>query len=232
MNDINLVIPTTKLDLRLFTVIRSIKSRVSICNSTVQVTVVLNPPRNLESEEKSALEELNVELIMAPLGLGNALRQSYKSNNCETFAFVPDDLPFGFQEIDLSLEFDSKKQDLLVLSKYKKSSNLTLRLVVGRTFRLLSGFLFRIPVSDTQSSFIASRSAVSLFAENCREGGYLITLENILVAQRYRLKISEVAASWKDNAFYRKTNITLTDPIVMAFQLIVMRVRHWIWCFR
>lgn len=232
MKQINLVIPTTKLNERLFAVIEAIKEKVSSSNSSFQLTLVLNPARKLEFEEIRTLERLQVDFLTASRGLGNALKESYRRNTCDTLVFVPDDLPFGFQEIDLALEFDSRKQDLLVLSKYKKSSKLTRRFVAGRIFRFMSGSLFRISVSDTQCSFIASSRAVSLFAENCREVGYLITLENIVVAQKYNLKVSQVEAKWKTGEFDRKSNLTLVDPIIMTIQLIMMRIRYWIRNFK
>ena len=225
MIQINIVIPTTNIDTRLLKVIESIRKRVVSYDMKFQITLVLNPIKSVGAEIERALEDMEICFITSKKGLGNALRESYKYNRAETYVFVPDDLPFGFQEINLALKFNPRTDDLLVLSKYKKITHLNGRLVVGRLFRLLSGALFQIPVTDTQCSFIASKRSIETFSKECFEKGFLITLENILVAQKHNFKISEVEATWQDSSFHRRTTLKYIDPIIMIYQLIRMKIR-------
>jgi dolichyl-phosphate beta-glucosyltransferase len=73
------------------------------------------------------------------------------------------------------------------------------RKLSGDLFARVTGRLFALPVRDTQCGFKMFRRAVAqeVFGM-CREAGFLIDLEVLLLARRLGYRVAEVGVTWRD----------------------------------
>lgn len=215
-NKINLVIPTTNINQRVVNLVKELGEKF---NPEVQIWIVQNQKQVNRSGREKELTDLGVRVIYSEKGLGNALCAAYKHATSGTFAFIPDDIPFGFQEVELALKNKGKRNQLIVLSKYLVKTQVNWRQVQGRAFQIIVRTLFKVPVKDTQCSFIASEDVVRLFSKECVSPRYMITLENILVAKKSNVDISEVSAHWQENLYARKSTIKSVDKAIMILDM-------------
>lgn len=216
---INVIIPVTKIDLRIKQLVLELKEKYL---DQIRICIVLNPSKDVSGEERIFFEKNRVSLLFSAKGLGNALRTAYKQNGNNHLVYLPDDNPFEFQEIDLALCMDWKSFDLLVLTKYSSECELNFRHIQGLIFQKLIKMVFRLPVSDTQCSFIASSKCVSKLSKSTKECRFLITLENILVAFNSEMTIIEVPANWGSKKYFRKSTIRFWDKLQLLVDFLIL----------
>jgi glycosyltransferase involved in cell wall biosynthesis len=198
-----------------------------------EVIVVENgsTDRTLEILKKLSRKSTSkYRVISSPAGLGSALRAGIRNSSGETVAFMADDLPFGFQELEI---FTKYKIDLgagvfVFTSKYLPTSEYQTtksRKVLGLIFMKLRKILIPLTVNDTQGSFVANGNYMRKIASDCVENGFLITTEILMKAHKVGIKVIEEPCKQKV-IVERKSTIRPHSILSMFRELINLAKRN------
>lgn len=170
--------------------------------------------------------DLNSKIIQSQKGLGNALRMGMSFANGSKVAFVPDDISYDLQEIDIALNFYDEDK-LFILSKYIHpfiyERPLT-RVIPGLVFSFLKELILKVRVWDSQSTFVGDTASLKTLLAKTHEPGFLITTEIIALARLKKIEINEIPAE-KINVQLRESTLGFIDVINMVTGLIKIRFR-------
>ena len=144
-----------------------------------------------------AAKKMKTVLTHSQKGLGNAIREGFSIAQGEVVAFVEDDLPFGFQEIDLAIEAVSRSDSnfAIYLSKYHQSTIVKRnwkRQVIGFIFRSIRDAFLSSKIRDTQGTFICKGQELKKLVLNTNEPGFIISTEIAYHLQRQGFVSEEV----------------------------------------
>jgi dolichyl-phosphate beta-glucosyltransferase len=166
----------------------------------------------------------NVTIAQSPKGLGLALRHGVQLARGKTIVFMEDDLPFGFQELNLARETDNTAS-YHILSKYHGTvSGLGFRKIQGLVFILLRELILRLKVKDSQATFFGDAQIVkNLFAKSQQEG-FLITSELIAIARKLGVNVLEIPCDSLAKSI-RPSTLRIRDVIQMFLGLFRIKLR-------
>jgi len=169
---------------------------------------------------------LNSKIVQSEKGLGNALRMGSTYAEGSKIAFIPDDLSYDLQEIDVAFsKFNDKS--LFILSKYIHPfiyDRSWSRVIPGLVFSFLKEVILGVRVWDSQSTFVGEAPAVKALLAETREIGFLISTEIIAYARLRNIQIIEIPAE-KINVQLRESTLKPKDLVNMIVGLIKIKYR-------
>lgn len=139
---------------------------------------------------------LVIRIISSDKGLGAALRTGINRATGEFIAFMADDLPFEFQEIEVAEDMAKNRwEGIIFLSKYHEKTivkrDFKRRFLAG-IFRFNRDLLLHSKIRDTQGSFVGSNVILKYLASQAQENGFAITTELAFLAQKSKIKLIEI----------------------------------------
>lgn len=157
-------------------------------------------------------------------GLGNAIREGFSIAQGEVVAFVEDDLPFGFQEIDLAIMAVARRDTnfAIYLSKYHNETRVKRnwkRQTVGYIFRTIRDFFLSCELRDTQGTFICKGQEIKKLILKTSEPGFIICTEIAFHLQRQGFLSEEVPVQHILELRERST-LTIYDTAQLFFGII------------
>tara|TARA_Y100000816_G_scaffold150062_1_gene106729 strand:+ start:2046 stop:2765 length:720 start_codon:yes stop_codon:yes gene_type:complete len=201
MINIGIIIPTYNEEENIGKLVESIKSFVP--NSEIFIV-----DDSINDLSKRILENKSFVHYFRrgqKLGRGTAvifgLNEALKNKSIDTFIEMDADFSHNPNELKEKIEYFKKhKIDMLIASRYTKSSKIMNWSVFRRVFSLLSNFLARlllkIPCTDYTNGFrfYSKRAAMKVVSECGKIGGGFIVLSEILVVmQSNNFKIDELS---------------------------------------
>ena len=201
MNNIGIIIPTYNEEENIGKLVGSIKSFVP--NSEIFIV-----DDSINDLSKRILENKSFVHYFRrgqKLGRGTAvifgLNEALKNKSIDTFIEMDADFSHNPNELKEKIEYFKKhKIDMLIASRYTKSSKIMNWSVFRRVFSLLSNFLARlllkIPCTDYTNGFrfYSKRAAMKVVSECGNIGGGFIVLSEILVVMHSNnFKIDELS---------------------------------------
>ena len=201
MINIGIIIPTYNEEENIGKLVESIKSIVP--NSEIFIV-----DDSINDLSKRILENKSFVHYFRrgqKLGRGTAvifgLNEALKNKSIDTFIEMDADFSHNPNELKEKIEYFKKhKIDMLIASRYTKSSKIMNWSVFRRVFSLLSNFLARlllkIPCTDYTNGFrfYSKRAAMKVVSECGKIGGGFIVLSEILVVMHSNnFKIDELS---------------------------------------
>lgn len=201
MINIGIIIPTYNEEENIGKLVESIKSFVP--NSEIFIV-----DDSINDLSKRILENKSFVHYFRrgqKLGRGTAvifgLNEALKNKSIDTFIEMDADFSHNPNELKEKIEYFKKhKIDMLIASRYTKSSKIMNWSVFRRVFSLLSNFLARlllkIPCTDYTNGFrfYSKRAAMKVVSECGKIGGGFIVLSEILVVMHSNnFKIDELS---------------------------------------
>ena len=201
MINIGIIIPTYNEEENIGKLVESIKSFVP--NSEIFIV-----DDSINDLSKRILENKSFVHYFRrgqKLGRGTAvifgLNEALKNKSIDTFIEMDADFSHNPNELKEKIEYFKKhKIDMLIASRYTKSSKIMNWSVFRRIFSLLSNFLARlllkIPCTDYTNGFrfYSKRAAMKVVSECGKIGGGFIVLSEILVVMHSNnFKIDELS---------------------------------------
>jgi dolichyl-phosphate beta-glucosyltransferase len=160
----------------------------------------------------------NVTIAQSPKGLGVALKHGVDLARGKTIVFMEDDLPFGFQELNLARKKETTSS-YYILSKYHGTvSGLGFRRIQGLIFIFLRESILRLKVKDSQATFFGDTEIVKNLCSKSQQEGFLITLELIAIARKLGVSIIEIPCDSFAKSI-RPSTLTIRDVIQMFLGL-------------
>lgn len=201
MKKIGIIIPTYKEEKNIGNLVDTIKSYIS--NS--EIFIVDDSPENISEKILKSKNLVNYFHRKQKLGRGTAvifgLERALKNNEIELFIEMDADFSHDPSELKEKIDFFKKnKLDMLIASRYTKSSKIVNWSLFRKVFSLLSNFLakllLRIPCSDYTNGFrFYSRRAAEKVVEKCGKigGGFIVLSEILVVIHSNNFKINELS---------------------------------------
>ena len=201
MINIGIIIPTYNEEENIGKLVESIKSFVP--NSEIFIV-----DDSINDLSKRILENKSFVHYFRrgqKLGRGTAvifgLNEALKNKSIDTFIEMDADFSHNPNELKEKIEYFKKhKIDMLIASRYTKSSKIMNWSVFRRVFSLLSNFLaillLKIPCTDYTNGFrfYSKRAAMKVVSECGKIGGGFIVLSEILVVMHSNnFKIDELS---------------------------------------
>ena len=200
MNNIGIIIPTYNEEENIGKLVGSIKSFVP--NSEIFIV-----DDSINDLSKRILENKSFVHYFRrgqKLGRGTAvifgLNEALKNKSIDTFIEMDADFSHNPNELKEKIEYFKKhKIDMLIASRYTKSSKIMNWSVFRRVFSLLSNFLARlllkIPCTDYTNGFrFYSKRAAKKVVNECGKigGGFIVLSEILVVMHSNNFKIDEL----------------------------------------
>ena len=201
MNNIGIIIPTYNEEENIGKLVESIKSFVP--NSEIFIV-----DDSINDLSKRILENKSFVHYFRrgqKLGRGTAvifgLNEALKNKSIDTFIEMDADFSHNPNELKEKIEYFKKhKIDMLIASRYTKSSKIMNWSVFRRVFSLLSNFLARlllkIPCTDYTNGFrFYSKRAAKKVVNECGKigGGFIVLSEILVVMHSNNFKIDELS---------------------------------------
>lgn len=132
-------------------------------------------------------------------GRGNAIKQVVKHHKAEYYYYSDVDLPFKLPDL-LKIQSSLKNNDIVVGRRSGKRP--TLRKFLTFSYRVISNILFDLRVSDPQCGLKGFNYKVaSKLLNRCRQVGYFLDTELLVLGKFKGLKVSEVDITWLESRF-------------------------------
>ena len=201
MNNIGIIIPTYNEEENIGKLVESIKSFVP--NSEIFIV-----DDSINDLSKRILENKSFVHYFRrgqKLGRGTAvifgLNEALKNKSIDTFIEMDADFSHNPNELkEKIMYFKKHKIDMLIASRYTKSSKIMNWSVFRRVFSLLSNFLARlllkIPCTDYTNGFrFYSKRAAKKVVNECGKigGGFIVLSEILVVMHSNNFKIDELS---------------------------------------
>jgi glycosyltransferase involved in cell wall biosynthesis/multidrug transporter EmrE-like cation transporter len=152
------------------------------------------------------IRHLRVLTLPRNRGKGAAVREGLRTARGHAVLFMDVDLSTAPSQIPLALRQLRAGCDIAIGSRAMKGSRLPvpqplLRRLSGRIFNSAVRVLLGLPYADTQCGFKAmTRKTARLMARALRLDGFDFDVELLLLARRFRLRVSEFPITWNDRA--------------------------------
>jgi len=218
----NLDITFTKLESR----ITSSKFK----NKRIEIIFIENGSKDQTLAKLNKLKvefpTLNSKIVQSEKGLGHALRKGSSYAEGSKIAFIPDDLSYDLQELDVAFRNFNDKS-LLILSKYIHPfiyNRSWSRIIPGLVFSFLKELILGVRVWDSQSTFVGEGPVVKALLGETSETGFLITTEIIAYARLRNIQIIEIPAE-KINVQLRGSTLKSIDLVNMIVGLVKIKSR-------
>ena len=204
MINIGIIIPTYNEEENIGKLVESIKSFVP--NSEIFIV-----DDSINDLSKRILENKSFVHYFRrgqKLGRGTAvifgLNEALKNKSIDTFIEMDADFSHNPNELKEKIEYFKKhKIDMLIASRYTKSSKIMNWSVFRRVFSLLSNFLARlllkIPCTDYTNGFrFYSKRAAEKVVNECGKigGGFIVLSEILVVMHSNNFKIDELSTTF------------------------------------
>ena len=224
MNNIGIIIPTYNEEENIGKLVGSIKSFVP--NSEIFIV-----DDSINDLSKRILENKNFVHYFhrgQKLGRGTAvifgLNEALKNKFIDTFIEMDADFSHNPNELkEKIMYFKKHKIDMLIASRYTKSSKIMNWSVFRRVFSLLSNFLARlllkIPCTDYTNGFrFYSKRAAKKVVNECGKigGGFIVLSEILVVMHSNNFKIDELSTIFVN----RKRGESSVSPTLIISSLL------------
>lgn len=165
-------------------------------------------------------------LICKQKGRGWALREAIGNIAAERYFYVDVDLPLELDDIGRLLAKLDDGADLVV--SRRQGQRPAKRRLMTWSLRQLNRLAFGLQVSDSQCSVKAlSPAAARVLVRDCKENGWYLDTELVVLAHRRGLRIAEVPIHWIEQRFDRRHSkvsvVSDTVRFVLALREIWLR---------
>ena len=142
-------------------------------------------------------------LVCMRKGRGWALREVIEGTKAKRFFYVDVDLPLQLDDIGHLLQKLGNGADLVV--SRRRGYRPVKRRLMTWLLRQVNRLVFGIRVSDSQCSVKAlSPVAAKVLVRDCKENGWYLDTELVVLAHRRGLGIAEVPINWIEQRFERR----------------------------
>lgn len=160
-------------------------------------------------------------------GRGYALRETLRAFPASrAYCYLDGDIPIDpLDIIRLLAPLNSKSADIVILRR--QGVRPLARRILSWGYRIFLRTFFRLSFSDVQAGVkvFNGRAAHCILAQ-CRENGYFLDTEFIILAARAGYRIAEVSVPWIEQRFpNRKSKIRLMRDSIAAMRAL-MRIRR------
>ena len=234
--DVSIVIPAHNEKRRLPPFLLELASEIR--RSDISVEIIIVDDGSSEEHYDEYLSCINtIKIVPIQIirhrknrGKGAAIRTGFNNAKGMWIGFVDADGAVSPKEIMRVLEFalESKEVEGICASRIRmlghKIERSLLRHMSGRIFATFVGIFLGIPIYDSQCGCKFFKAAeIAPYLEYCKETGYLLDIELIMICYCRKLNIIEFPVDWTDKAG-GKVNL-FRDGIGMTMRLFRNRAR-------
>ncbi|MFA5995505.1 MAG: glycosyltransferase [Patescibacteria group bacterium] len=141
-----------------------------------------------------------------PAGRGNALVTIAQQYNVPAVCYIDADIPIEPAGLlQLLHAVTHAEADVAIIKR--TGTRPVLRSLLSEGFKLLNSSLFNLTVQDAQCGAKAlSRKALHLLASQCKEKGYFLDTELLVLCVKEKLTIKEIALPWIEQRYANRTS--------------------------
>jgi glycosyltransferase involved in cell wall biosynthesis len=162
-------------------------------------------------------------LVCKQKGRGWALREAMGDIEAERYFYVDVDLPLELDDIGLLLGRLDEGADLVV--SRRQGDRPVKRRLMTWSLRRLNRLAFGLRVSDSQCSVKAlSPAAAWVLVNDCKENGWYLDTELVVLAHRRGLTIAEVPIHWIEQRFDRRHSKVSVASDTLRFMLALREI--------
>jgi len=155
-------------------------------------------------------------LVCRQKGRGWALREAIGQISAARYLYVDVDLPVRFEDLKRLVAALDGGADLVV--SRRQGYRPGLRKLMTVCLRMLNRLVFGIKVSDSQCAVKAlSPVAAKVLVEDCRENGWYLDTELVVLAHWRGLKVAEVGVHWIERRFRERVSKVVVGSDTLDF---------------
>jgi len=158
-------------------------------------------------------------------GKGKAIKDAFRVATGNILIFLDADLSTDVSRLPSLIKGIKNGADICIGSRHLKSSKIErsfLRSMFSKSYNLLVRILFKTKIKDFQCGFKAFKRDLLPFLIMTKSNDFFWDTEILLLAERMRLKISQIPIEWKER---KKSKINLIkNPLKICYELFKLRL--------
>jgi hypothetical protein len=169
-----------------------------------------------------------LRVVESAKGLGNAVRTGFAASTGRVVVASPDDLPFGFDDLEGAQRLGFGPRQVVVGSKGHPDSDLGdrswVRTIMTAGFRALRLVILGMRIADPQGTYVVDGDWARATTPALKETGFLITTEIAYAAILSGIRPVEVPVRLRES--HHRTRIAPRDVLQMGLGLLSLRARR------